>query len=187
MTRTSALVLVLLSAAAGVTAYERLHEDVYLGRRTQFDAIQDFYFDLNDVALKARKVYVGDVGDPPDLALRRAGPDNAPFDAQPGQLEPGTNIGTIYWQARTPTGWDERNAQIYAVAQGVQTSTTAGGSLHLATTPLAGAPYPRDRLVIEPDGTLYLAGVPVEETDSGARVRVRLPSGRLGWLRVEED
>jgi len=190
------LVLVCVLVASPVAAqdgpFEIFNRDLYFGRPTQFDAIQDFAFDLNDFAIKGRKVLVGDVGNPGQLFLRSAGPDNSPFDGRPGRLAPNKNIGHIAWQARTDTGWDGRNAQIYARSVGEQTPTTAAGSLHFATTPVdpgdmshfwQGSPFPIDRVIIEEDGTINLTGVPFD----GDKARVRLPDGSIGWIQIQRE
>jgi hypothetical protein len=177
-----ATLAVAMPAFAQDSPSENYNRDMYFGRQTCCAEVQDFAYDLNDFAVKARKIKVADIGNPGQLFLRRAGPDNAPYDSEPGQLSPGANIGHIAWQARTASGWDGRNAQIYARAVGRQTPSTSAGSLHFATTP-SGTTDPVDRLVIEADGTLNLAGVPFD----GDKVRVRLPDGSLGWIVVKRE
>lgn len=168
-------------------AYEIFDQEIYFGRSGQpWSGVQDFYVDPNDFAVKMRKVQIQDIGDPPDLGLGRAGPDGAPFDHRsPEAVQPGQNLGTIYWRGYEgpEIGWGRRSAQIYA-----RYHEQASGSLHLATAnnwdantgrPEDGAM--RDRVIIEPDGTLNLEGVPFDEH---GRFRVRLPDGRIGWVQV---
>lgn len=111
----------------------------------------------------ARSMILGDIGDAPDLVLRRAGPDNASPWAEPAPVAPGTAIGGLYWQAwggrcdGTQGYWagcgaNGRNAQIFARAEGEQTGASRAGSLHLATTPHGNPGEPIERLVILPDG-----------------------------------
>jgi hypothetical protein len=104
----------------------------------------------------ARSAILSDIGDAPDLALRRAGPDNSTADGTPAQLQPDVNIGTLYWQAwggrcqEDPQGYgfksgcgnNGRNAAIYARTIGTQTGDSRAGSLHLATTPVTQGTEP---------------------------------------------
>ena len=46
----------------------------------------------------ARSGVFSDLGDAPDLVLRRAGPDRVSPEAAPAPLEPDVNIGNLYWQ-----------------------------------------------------------------------------------------
>jgi hypothetical protein len=46
----------------------------------------------------ARGLVLGDIGDPPDLVLRRAGPDGAGFSDLPQPVADGTPLGGLYWQ-----------------------------------------------------------------------------------------
>ena len=152
-----------------------------LGREGPSDLNADFFFDFNDQALKARKIYLTDVGDPPDLALRRIGPDNSPWDLRREEFQAvadGQNIGAVYWQAFDGEGFGGRNAMVYCRARGPQAPGSTGGSIVLSSTPI-GSPHPRDRVEIEPDGTLNLSGVPTEYHDNLACVRVRTSDGKL--------
>ena len=111
-----------------------------------------------------------DIGDAPDLALRRAGPDKAKATARPVPLPPGTTIGMLYWQAWggrcaqsserfgffAGCGNNGRNAAIYSRAVGQQTGYSRAGSLYFATTPKGNPGEPIDRLVIAADGSVVV-------------------------------
>jgi hypothetical protein len=116
----------------------------------------------------ARSLVLGDIGDAPDLVLRRAGPDDADYNASPAPVAPGTNLGSLYWQAWggrcepgqygywSGCGGNGRTAVIYSRSVGVQTATSRAGSLHLATTPLGNNGSPEDRLVLSEDGRVII-------------------------------
>jgi hypothetical protein len=157
-------------------------EELLAGRPSPWDGARDFQVDP-DGNLKARELYLQDIGDPPDLAFGRAGPDDVPFDAgAPAAVSVGANLGTMYWRFWEPErGWHRRAVQIYARYQG-----DGAGSLHLATNPGGHVGEPDagmvDRLVIESDGTLRLDGIPMDEH---GRFRVRGPDGRIGYVGVD--
>jgi len=116
----------------------------------------------------ARSLVLADIGDAPDLVLRRAGPDNAGYNASPAPIAPGTYLGGLYWQAWggrcepgqygywSGCGGNARNAVIYSRSVGAQTATSRAGSLHLATTPLGNNGSPEDRLVLSDDGRVII-------------------------------
>jgi len=116
----------------------------------------------------AKGMVLADIGDAPDLVLRRAGPDGADFSGRPQPVPSGTALGTLYWQAWgtrcepeqsgfwSGCGGNGRTAQIYSRASGDQTGTSRAGSLHLATTPAGNNGEPIDRLVITADGRIIL-------------------------------
>lgn len=176
--------LCLLLASEARAQFEVLDQDVVFGRSDQvWGGTTDFEFDHDEPSLKIRKLFLRDIGDPPDIGLGRAGPDNVPYTHFPPQaVTPGQNLGTLYWQGYlgTTLGWHQRSAQIYA-----RFWENTGGSLHLATSngDVSGAPDAgmQDRIVIEKDGTLSLPGVPFD----GQRFRIRLPDGSIAYLRVE--
>jgi hypothetical protein len=117
----------------------------------------------------AKGMVLGDIGDAPDMVLRRAGPDNAAYNARPEHVPEGTTLGTLYWQAwgeRCEPGQDGfwsgcggngRTAQIYSRTAGEQTGISRAGSLHFGTTPVGNNGDPIDRFVINPDGGIVLA------------------------------
>lgn len=116
----------------------------------------------------AKGMVLGDIGDAPDLVLRRAGPDNGKYDSAPAPVAAGTSLGGLYWQAWgarcepgqfgfwTGCGGNGRTAQIYSRTAGEQTSSSRAGSLHLATTPLGNNGSPVDRVVLTEDGRVIL-------------------------------
>jgi hypothetical protein len=115
-----------------------------------------------------RGLVLGDIGDPPDLVLRRAGPDGASFSDMPEPVTDGTPLGGLYWQAWgtrcepgqsgfwSGCGGNGRTAQIYSRAVGEQTGDSRAGSLHLGTTPSGNNGSPVDRLVITAEGQIIL-------------------------------
>jgi len=116
----------------------------------------------------ARGMVLGDIGDPPDLVLRRAGPDGARHSDMPQPVPHGTTLGGLYWQAWgtrcepgrsgfwSGCGGNGRTAQIYSRTFGEQTGSSRAGSLHLATTPPGNNGSPADRLVISAEGQIVL-------------------------------
>src|SRR4051812_41319414 len=116
----------------------------------------------------ARSLVLGDIGDAPDLVLRRAGPDNANYNASPAPVLSRTYLGGLYWQAWggqceqgrygywSGCGGNGRNAFIYSLSVGAQTGTSRAGSLHLATTPIGNNGSPEDRLVLSDDGRVII-------------------------------
>jgi len=116
----------------------------------------------------ARSLVLGDIGDAPDLVLRRAGPDGADYNASPAPVPGGTYLGGLYWQAWgarcepgqygywSGCGGNGRTALIYSRSVGDQTGTSRAGSLHLATTPMGNNGNPTDRLVLSEDGRVII-------------------------------
>jgi hypothetical protein len=111
---------------------------------------------------------LGDIGDAPDLVLRRAGPDQAAYNARPQPVPVGTSLGTLYWQAWgercerrlygfwSGCGGNGRTAQIYSRTASLQTGSSRAGSLHFGTTPPGNNGEPIDRLVISAEGRVIL-------------------------------
>ena len=116
----------------------------------------------------ARSLVLGDIGDAPDLVLRRAGPDGADYNSSPEAVPSGTYLGGLYWQAWgaqcdparygywSGCGGNGRTALIYSRSVGEQTGTSRAGSLHLATTPVGNNGSPEDRLVLSADGRVII-------------------------------
>lgn len=116
----------------------------------------------------ARSLVLADIGDAPDLVLRRAGPDNADYNASPEPILAGAYLGGLYWQAWgercergqygywSGCGGNGRTALIYSRSVGAQTGTSRAGSLHFATTPLENNGSPIDRLVLSDDGRVII-------------------------------
>ena len=115
-----------------------------------------------------RSLVIGDIGDAPDLVLRRAGPDNADYTASPQPVPSDTYLGGLYWQAWggrcepgqygywSGCGGNGRTALIYSRSIGAQTGTSRAGTLHFATTPPENNGSPIDRLVLTHDGRVII-------------------------------
>ena len=102
----------------------------------------------------AKGMVLGDIGDSPDLVLRRAGPDGADFNGKPQPVPDGTVLGQSgFWSG---CGGNGRTAQIYSRSSGDQTGTSRAGSLHLATTPPGNNGSPVDRFVITAEGQIII-------------------------------
>lgn len=172
------------------------NRNVVMGREGPSETAADFYFDNGSQSLTVKKALITDIGDPPDSAMRRIGPDGAPWDLPRSEwrrVPANQNCGTWYWQAicalsdiATALGFVGRLAQIYARTRGDQTPTSSPGSLHLGTTP-DGHIEPLDRLEIEKDGTLSFPGVPTQyDSVTGvAYLRVRTEDGQIRRLKLE--
>lgn len=135
--------------------------DIKFGRPDATKGIPDFRWDDGNHKLRVRSLIVGDIGDPGDVAIQRAGPDGGNYNDVPTTVGAGYNIGTIYWRPYGSNGdWDAisgmgKIGQIYARTAEIPTGTRRGGSLFLSTTPL-GQVNPLDRLGIGPDGGLSI-------------------------------
>lgn len=97
----------------------------------------DLFWDAYNRKLHTRSLLVEDVGDPPDLVLRRGGesavgyPDNP---AAKGQIGNGTSMGSIYWEAWGNTGYNAASAAIFVRAVGAQTDAgNNGGEMWFCT------------------------------------------------------
>jgi hypothetical protein len=129
----------------------------------------------------AKGMILADIGDSPDLVLRRAGPDGAAYNGVPEPVSSGTALGTLYWQAWgarcepgrfgywSGCGGNGRTAQIYSRAVGDQTGQSRAGSLHLATTPTGNNGSPVDRLIITSEGNIFVYTViGMREVETGS-------------------
>jgi hypothetical protein len=116
--------------------------------------------------LQARTLELSDKGDPVDLVLQRAGPDNALYGDPPAPLAPGAAIASIRFRAMGDNGhyWPGPSAvdmgqgsvaTIYVRAIEAQTDTSRAGDLYFATTP-AGAIVQQDRLRILNTGRIQI-------------------------------
>jgi hypothetical protein len=166
------------ASPASVWAFDR---NLLWGRTDAWEGSPDFFcrqseshsnviHPLSDGSPKcyAKGMVLGDIGDAPDLVLRRAGPDGAAYNARPQTVPQGTSLGTLYWQAWgercerrqygfwSGCGGNGRTAQIYSRTAGTQTGTSRAGSLHLATTPVGNNGDPIDRFVITSEGRIIL-------------------------------
>lgn len=131
--------------------------DVFLGRNDGF--MPDFRWDAANQKLRVRSVIIGDIGDSPDLGLRRSHPDGVdPYYPTPAVVPAGVQVAPIYWQVWGTNGdFDAdpphygRIAQINAFTRGTPTGTSRPGSLHFSTTPTGSADLV-DRMVIRENG-----------------------------------
>lgn len=157
---------------------------LYIGRGDEWKGAPDFYFSMEDLSnssgankylqwgtpkLGVRSLMLADIGDAPDLAIRRAGPDNAPYNGVGAPTEPGTNLGNIYWQSYGGTyfdnaqyGWwpgnghNGRAAMIYARTCGFQTKDARAGEIYIATSPNGNPGDPVDKLRINCAGDIQI-------------------------------
>ena len=141
------------------------------GNIFQLGSIADFMYHQETRRIYTRSAAFVEFGDPPDVIIARAGPDNI-YPGVAGGLAgipSGTTLGVIRWQGSfTPQGgtvgvtqggaFHNDSAQIYAKATednkfngGV--SYSQGGELHFATTP-NGTATPVDALIISSDQTV---------------------------------
>lgn len=118
--------------------------------------IPDFAYRADTRRVFTRSLFLGEIGDPADLALERAA-GRYPL-GPPSQITAGANLGIIYWRGWTgPGGFGPRSALITSRSRQDITMTQAGGDLRFYTTPLGGID-PLQRMVIEPTGGLTIAG-----------------------------
>ena len=145
---------------------------------------------------------LGDIGDAPDLVLRRAGPDDAAYRPAAAELPEWTTLGTLSWQAWgercehgqegfwSGCGGNGRTARIYSRTAGEQSGTSPHGwYLHLGTTPVGNNGDPIDRFVITPDGRIILhtlVGMREVEVGSADSCGTGLSMSAGGGLRPGE-
>jgi hypothetical protein len=140
----------------------------------------DFYWDAQGRKLHTRSLILTENGDPADLAFRRSGDETYPY-GPPMAIRAGHNLGTMYWVgwAANDSGFQHRSAQLYAKAAEDIASKRAGGSLHLATTPI-GDHRPIDRLVISDAGNIGIGAAAPE-------ARVHIATNTENSTAVAED
>ena len=137
---------------------------VFMGRLDGYRGTPDFEWDNPNQKLKVRAMILGDIGDATEIALRRAGPDNAAYDASPQPLNASVNVAPIYWQPYGTNGDFEsssstgRIAQIYARTAVIPTGTNRAGTLVFATTSV-NQESPTDRIVIDEAGGVTINGL----------------------------
>ena len=116
----------------------------------------------------ARSLIVADKGDAPEIAIREAGPDNSQWtDWAAAPVEPGKNLGTIYWQAFGKTsagtnGWwtgngnNGRQVSLYARSCGQMTAQNRAGEFYIATSQLNNPGNPVPRINVNCDGKIRM-------------------------------
>lgn len=162
------------------------------GSLNQYGA-HDLLFDPDSLKTYTRSLILTDVGDPPDLCLRRANLTNQSDYPQgtPAPIEDGQNMGTFYWMGWAETGsgnggFQTRAAQIYTRSKGDQDLVNHGGELHVATAPQDTAGNPQDALVVRHNGNVDMVrtgsgfGLP-NHTDPPSA-----PASGMGQLYVED-
>jgi hypothetical protein len=161
--------------------YEFVDHTIRAGRHDQSrDDIQDFSCNHEDAQCRMRKLFMQDIGDPPEIGFGRMGPDGAPYNHDsPEEVPPGTALGLLYWRIWEANGggWRRRMAQIWARYQG-----NNDGSLHLATAKNGEL---QERLSIDGDGTWHFQNMPWQPAANG-QVRVAVTvNGAPMWLLMQ--
>ncbi len=129
--------------------------NITFGRIGYATEIPDFLWDNTNQKLRIRSTLISDIGDTPDVGLRRA--SGATYDATPTALTSNENIGKIWFQPYgtnndfNATGGSGISAQIYAKTAEVPSGTGRGGELRIQTTGI-GAVEPTDRITIKSTG-----------------------------------
>jgi hypothetical protein len=161
-----------------------LLRDFIDGTPTNFhQSVPDGLYDSNSRRWYMRSLIIAEMGDPSEIRIRRAGPDNEyPVpDAGPGAmtgLENGAGIGFIRWDAFTTpvagtpgvtTGgsFQTGTAQISCTLAEDAFDGKTGGRLQFFTTPI-GSGTLTERLYIEPNGNILIGTT----NDGGARLRI---------------
>ncbi|MEW6741768.1 MAG: hypothetical protein AB1486_03330 [Planctomycetota bacterium] len=117
----------------------------------------DFWWDWQHRRVHTRSLILTEVGDPPDLALQRAGGTwpNGPLSG----ITAGESLGAIYWRGwGTSSSFELRSAQIYCRAAEDLGPEDGGGDLLFGTLPRDYRGGPEDRMVIRSDGTVEVFG-----------------------------
>lgn len=166
-----------------------LGEEVYMGRERPWSQVSDFLVPADGDGVIIAKLRMNEIGNPSQIMMGRAGPDNVPYNyGRPEALPPGSTIGHIHfrgYEGHSSQGGREfgrRSAQIYS-----RYWKDAAGSLHFAVR-RGGGDGPDenmdDVLVIEPDGSLDFVGVPTRVKNGQVQMRIKL-GGRVGWLNLD--
>lgn len=149
---------IIKNGSLDITTWSR---DVLIGHNvdyTGFDkyfngqARTDFMVDACSKKTHVRTLVVNEVGDPPEVYLRRCETSQTYPDGTPTQVLSGTNLGLINWYGWTsgsPGSYQSRSAQIYARASQDITPAHAGGQLILCTTTRDTASGPTDAVIID--------------------------------------
>jgi hypothetical protein len=157
--------------------YEFVDHVIRAGRKDQSrDDIQDFSVDHVDGQVRAREIYLQDIGDPPELTFGRMGPDGANYNHDaPEEVPAGTPLGLLIWRIWEANGggWTRRMAQIWARYQG-----NNDGSLHMAT---AKDGELVERFAIDGEGTWHFQNVVTTELGGEMRMKATL-NGVPVWL-----
>lgn len=204
--------------AAGLTATPHTASDFIIGpddldvntgaAHSDNDAAPVHYLWVDSVhrRIQGRSLLLTEVGDPPEVGLRRTGGTHP--DGPVAATVATETLGLLHW-----TGWcsdsdnfQSRSAQIYARAVENITSTAAGGSLHFGTTTAGTAAGCTDRMVIREDGRVDVLTGPLRlseiadpaapETNTGSlyvrdngagksQLCIRFPTGAVQVLATE--
>jgi len=123
----------------------------------------DFFYDAAFLRAHLRSVLLTEVGDPPEIGMRRAGgtyPD--------GPLTPtgaSETLGIVHftgWADSTTDAFQSRSAQIYARASENTTNTAAGGELYFGVTPNGTASGTVDAARLSNSGMWNFGPVPLD-------------------------
>lgn len=146
-------------------------------------SVPDFAYQQQSRRVFTRSLILAELGDPPDLVISRAGPDDSWPDNDghgiSGVVET-DSLGSIRFQGSfTPKngtpgvtvggGFQGDSAAIYARAaednvQQTNGGFSQGGELYLATAP-NGTDETVDRLIVRNDGTIDIPTAPIEFTE----------------------
>lgn len=145
----------------------------------------DFMWDAMTLRLHLRSLILNETADPPELALRKSGGDDAVYpDGDLDYVRSTETIGLLHWTglAHTdPLTFQSRSAQIYARAAEDISNTEAGGRLIFAVTPIHTGAGCVDAVEISSAGKLNVGTV----TDSGRISSVEpLATGIAVWAQA---
>ena len=124
------------ASPASVWAFDR---NLLWGRTDAWEGSPDFFcrqseshsnviHPLSDGSPKcyAKGMVLGDIGDAPDLILRRAGPDGAAYNARPQVVGGGTSLGTLYGGGQAFRHRGSTNVEYLDGHTGISESAAAG-------------------------------------------------------------